>query len=149
MRSVVQGFVVLGVGLAFVGWAVAADLFVYPQKGQSAEQQNKDSYECYGWAKSQSGVDPGAPPPPAQAGQHARGAVGGAARGAALGAAVGAIGGDAGKGAAAGARWRRSNSNSRRRGARTTGRSPRAWKVAATPSAEPVLDANASRHRRQ
>jgi len=103
MRSVVQGFVVLGVGLVFMGWAVAADLFVYPQKGQSAEQQNKDSYECYGWAKSQSGVDPGAPPPSAQAGQHARGAVGGAARGAALGAAVGAIGGDAGKGAAAGA----------------------------------------------
>ena len=103
MRSVVQGFMVLAVSLAFVGWAVATGLFVYPQKGQSAEQQNKDSYECYGWAKSQSGVDPGAPPPPAQAGQHARGAVGGAARGAALGAAVGAIGGNAGKGAAAGA----------------------------------------------
>ena len=103
MRSVVQGVVVLSVSVVFVGWAIAQGLFVYPQRGQSTEQQNTDSYECYGWAKSQSGVDPGAPPPPAQAGQHARGAVGGAARGAALGAAVGAIGGDAGKGAAAGA----------------------------------------------
>ena len=83
--------------------SVSADVFVYPQKGQSSEQQNKDSYECYGWAKAQSGVDPGAPPPPAQVGQHSRGAVGGAARGAAVGAAVGAIAGDAGKGAAAGA----------------------------------------------
>ena len=103
MRSVVQGVVALGVGLALVGQAIAADLFVYPQKGQSPEQQNKDSYECYNWARAQSGVDPGAPPPPAQAGQHARGAVGGAARGAAVGAAVGAIAGNAGKGAAAGA----------------------------------------------
>src|SRR5213078_5029564 len=72
-----QGVVALGVGLALVGQAIAADLFVYPQKGQSPEQQNKDSYECYNWAKAQSGVDPGAPPPPAQPGQRARGAVGG------------------------------------------------------------------------
>ena len=103
MRGFVQGVMALGIGLALVSKATAAGPFVYPQRGQSPEQQNKDSYECYGWAKAQSGVDPGAPPPPAQAGQHARGAVGGAARGAALGAAVGAIGGNAGKGAAAGA----------------------------------------------
>lgn len=102
MRSVVQ-WVVLAAMVALAGRASAAGLFVYPQKGQSTEQQNKDSYECYGWAKAQSGVDPGAPPPPAQPGQHAGGTVGGAARGAALGAAVGAIAGDAGKGAAAGA----------------------------------------------
>src|SRR5881409_84412 len=102
MRGFVQGVMALGIGLALVSRATAAGPFVYPQRGQSPEQQNKDSYECYGWAKAQSGVDPG-PPPPAQAGQHARGAVGGAARGAALGAAVGAIGGNAGKGAAAGA----------------------------------------------
>jgi len=68
-----------------------------------ASSARTDAYECYNWAKAQSGVDPGAPPPPAQPGQRARGAVGGAPRGAALGAAVGAIAGDAGKGAAAGA----------------------------------------------
>jgi len=103
MKTVVQ-YVVAGTAtLALAGTGFAADVFVYPQKGQSAEQQNKDSYECYNWAKAQSGVDPGAPPPPAQPGQHARRVVGGAARGAGLGAAVGAIAGDAGKGAAAGA----------------------------------------------
>src|SRR6185503_18623833 len=94
--------VMLGVSLALVGRVMAAAPFVYPQKGQSTDQQNKDSYECYGWAKAQSGVDPGQPPAPARPGQHGRGALGGAARGAAMGAAVGAIGGDAGKGAAAG-----------------------------------------------
>ena len=93
----------VGIGLALVVSAMAADLFVYPQKGQSPEQQNKDSYECYNWARAQSGVDPGAPPAQARVGQNTRGAVGGAARGAALGAGVGAIAGDAGKGAAAGA----------------------------------------------
>jgi hypothetical protein len=103
MRGILQGVTALGIGLALVGSAMAAGPFVYPQRGQSPEQQNKDSSECYGWAKAQSGVDPGTPPPPAHAGQHARGAVGGAARGAGLDAKVGAIGGDAGKGAAAGA----------------------------------------------
>src|SRR5262249_60629016 len=91
------------VGLATVGIA-AAEVLAYPQKGQSPDQQNKASSECYTWARGQSGVDPGQPPPAAQPGQHARGTVGGAARGAALGAGVGAIAGDAGKGAAAGAR---------------------------------------------
>jgi hypothetical protein len=87
---------------AIAGSAVAGQ-YIYPTKGQSAEQQNKDSYECYGWAKAQSGVDPGAPPPPIDRGQRAGSTVGGAARGAALGAAVGGIAGNAGKGAAAGA----------------------------------------------
>jgi len=72
---------------------------VYPAKGQSPEQQQKDMAECNSWAMQQTG-GPGAPPPqPAATGQGVRGA----ARGAAVGAAAGAIGGDAGKGAAAGA----------------------------------------------
>ena len=104
MRHVMQWLV----GVALTGMVVSGAIgasgpFVYPQKGQSADQQKKDSNECYSWAKTQSGVDPGQPPPSGQPGQHARGAVGGAARGAAVGAAVGAIAGDAGKGAGAGA----------------------------------------------
>jgi OmpA family protein len=83
--------------------AQSTKTFVYPQKGQSPDQQAKDEAECRTWAKGQSGVNPDAPPPPAQVGSHARGTAGGAAKGAAVGAAVGAIGGDAGKGAAAGA----------------------------------------------
>jgi hypothetical protein len=72
-----------------------------PAKGQSAEQQSKDTAECRAIAVQQSGYDPAAAQPtaPAATGERARGA----ARGAAVGAAAGAIGGDAGKGAAAGA----------------------------------------------
>ncbi|HWZ62074.1 MAG TPA: DUF6515 family protein [Steroidobacteraceae bacterium] len=34
------------------------DLYVYPQQGQSAEQQANDKYECHKWSASQSGFDP-------------------------------------------------------------------------------------------
>jgi hypothetical protein len=84
-----------------------ADLMIYPNRGQSAQQQEKDKYECYSWAKQQTGFDPmeapraSAPPPQkeAQQGGFMRGAV----RGGAVGAIAGAIGDDAGKGAAIGA----------------------------------------------
>ncbi|MGW8273191.1 MAG: hypothetical protein ACWGN7_07375 [Thermodesulfovibrionales bacterium] len=90
------------------GNALGQELFIYPDKGQSAEQMEKDKYECYSWAKGQSGFDPmevptaTAPPPEAQAGS------GGALKGAAAGAIVcGAIGGitsgKVGKGALYGA----------------------------------------------
>jgi hypothetical protein len=86
--------------------ALAKDFYVYPQKGQSAQQQEKDEFECFKWAKQQSGFDPmsagsNTTAPPAQVTQG--GTVKGAARGAAVGAIGGAIGGDAGKGAAIGA----------------------------------------------
>jgi hypothetical protein len=42
--------------------AVAQDLYVYPKNGQSAEQTDKDKYECYNWAKNDSGFDPMAAP---------------------------------------------------------------------------------------
>ncbi|MBV8495282.1 MAG: hypothetical protein JO361_00725 [Gammaproteobacteria bacterium] len=34
------------------------DLFIYPQGGQSADQQASDKYECHKWANSQTGFDP-------------------------------------------------------------------------------------------
>ena len=34
------------------------DLYIYPQSGQSDEQQANDKYECHKWASSQSGFDP-------------------------------------------------------------------------------------------
>jgi hypothetical protein len=80
-------------------------LVIYPGKGQSPEQQNKDKGECHVWAVQQSGFDPAqaqapaAAPPSQPGGERVRGA----ARGAAVGAVGGAIAGDAGKGAAAGA----------------------------------------------
>jgi hypothetical protein len=82
--------------------APAVAQYVYPSKGQGAQQQ-KDQSDCHTWAVQQTGFNPGATPPPATAGAGARGAVRGAAGGAAVGAIGGAIGGDAGKGAAIGA----------------------------------------------
>jgi hypothetical protein len=85
----------------------------YPMQGQSAELQDRDRYECHGWAVNQSGFDPSMPntpphlqvqvtaaQPPAGTGV-AVGAVSGAAIGAAVsrpwetgqGALVGAVAG--------------------------------------------------------
>ena len=90
---------------AFVSAPTIAQQVIYPAKGQSAQQQQKDEAECYAWSKGQTGYDPAqatqyAAPPPQQnvGGERVRGA----ARGAAGGAAIGAIAGDAGKGAAIG-----------------------------------------------
>ena len=83
------------------------DLIIYPAKGQSNDQMEKDKFECYTWAKGQTGFDPMAmpqatSPPPQQ--EAKQGGVGrGAVRGGAVGLAAGAIAGDPGKGAAIGA----------------------------------------------
>ncbi len=89
------------------GPVLAQDLIVYPTKGQSQEQMEKDKFECYSWAKNQTGFDPmqtpqATTPPPPQEARHG-GVFQGGARGAAVGAVGGAIAGDAGKGAAIGA----------------------------------------------
>ena len=96
--------IVMGVlfmtGEAFAG----SDVFVYPSKGQTKEQQEQDEFACYKWAKEQTGFDPNQPMQQQAAAPPQQGAaVKGAARGAAIGAVGGAIGGDAGKGAAIGA----------------------------------------------
>jgi hypothetical protein len=90
--------------------AGAQEIFAYPTKGQSAEQQKQDRYECHVWASGQTGYDPSNPapaaaaaPPPPPPPPPQGGAVRGAARGAAVGAVGGAIAGDAGQGAAIGA----------------------------------------------
>ena len=110
MRITKRNIVLVGV-VALAGWVAngayaQTELFVYPEKGQSQEQTDKDKFECYNWAKEQSGFDPmqaptASSPPPEQT--TSGGVVRGAAGGAALGAIGGAIAGDAGKGAAIGA----------------------------------------------
>lgn len=97
--------VTLAAGLA-TGPAIAQQ-FIYPAKGQSPQQQQRDEGECYTWAKNRTGIDPvtgagmQAPPPSQQpTGEVARGVVGGAVRGAVIGEVAG---GDAGTGAAVGA----------------------------------------------
>ena len=112
--SVVAGalsiqLLVLGSG-AHVSCAQSLGMYVYPSKGQSQEQQDKDRYDCHRWAVQQTGFDPsrvnpGNPayldPQPYQPSQ--RHVLKGAARGTAMGVVGGAIAGNAGKGAAAGA----------------------------------------------
>jgi hypothetical protein len=85
----------------------ASRTFIYPARGQSAQQEEFDRGQCYSWAVQQSGFDPANPqvytPPPPTAGAPQGGLFRGAAGGAALGAVGGAIGGNAGEGAAIGA----------------------------------------------
>jgi hypothetical protein len=57
--------------LAVTCAAAAQKPIVYPSKGQSAKQQNKDDGECYVWAKQNTGYDPASPP--AQTGAAATG----------------------------------------------------------------------------
>ncbi len=37
------------------------DIYAYPQNNQSPDQQERDRYECNGWAVKQTGFDPSAP----------------------------------------------------------------------------------------
>lgn len=98
---------ILGIGLA-AGASLAQEVIVYPAKGQSAEQTEKDKFECYQWAKGQTGFDPMAPPtattppPPDEqpTSSAGKGMVGGAAAGALIG---GIADGNWGQGAAIGA----------------------------------------------
>ena len=102
-RSViVKGWVVTGTLLLATSSAWGQQVFIYPQKGQSPQQQAQDTGECQAWANQQTGGAMAAPPP-ASAPPPTASPVRGAARGAAVGAVGGAIGGDAGKGAAIGA----------------------------------------------
>lgn len=87
--------------------AFGQEMFIYPTKDQSQEQQEKDKFECYQWAKKSTGFDPmeaprATAPPPAK--EEPKGGVAkGAVRGGLIGLAAGAIADDAGKGAAIGA----------------------------------------------
>ena len=107
MKIVKIVLVCCGLALLFPLIAQAQDPIVYPSQGQSNEQVEQDKYQCYNWAKQQTGFDPmqvptaTSAPPPKQSEGH--GAVGGAARGALGGLAVGAIAGDKKKGAKIGA----------------------------------------------
>lgn len=91
---------------------VSTQVIFYPNKGQNAEQQDRDRYECYLWAMEQTGFDPSVPhlaphhrveivPEPAPGHDTAVGTAAGAVLGAVLsprgktveGAVVGAVAG--------------------------------------------------------
>src|SRR5216684_2155659 len=80
----VAGFTAVAFAVALSGCASSGNpqpsVFAYPAKGQTPEQQARDSSECQTWAKGQSGWDPTTD----------------TAKGVGIGAAVGALGGAAG-----------------------------------------------------
>jgi len=102
-------------------------LVVFPAKDQSAEKQSSDENACFGWAKTNTGIDPAAivpqpataqAPAPASSGGKEHAGARGAAKGAAGGALVGAVAGDAGTGAAVGATVGALSAGSKRRQAK-------------------------------
>ena len=109
MKKIILSVAVTVLVACFSDFASGQELVVFPAKGQSQEQMEKEKFDCYQWAKQETGFDPMQAQPQAQAAppqnQGPSGArIKGAARGAAVGAVVGEIANDdAGKGAAAGA----------------------------------------------
>mgnify|MGYP003407774976 CR=1 FL=1 len=100
MRSPLDKFVLMAL-LAAAAGSVAAQPYVFPSKGQSAEQQKKDEQYCYNWAVQQTGYNP-AYRQPAPSGTPSP-EPGSGAKGALVGGALGAIVGDSSKSAATGA----------------------------------------------
>jgi hypothetical protein len=86
----------MGLAMTTINISLVMAQFVYPQQGQSPQQQQTDESECSIWATQQTGYQP-------SASRSSDGALRGAARGAGVGAIGGAIAGDAGTGAAVGA----------------------------------------------
>jgi hypothetical protein len=100
------GVIILGL-VSLLGSALAQEPIIYPKKGQSNQRMEQDKFECYTWAKNQSGFDPLAPPkttsPPPVKEKSKVGALSGAVGGGLVGLAAGSLVSEAGKGAAIGA----------------------------------------------
>ena len=94
--------VLSGLVMAAINANSAMAQYIYPQRGQSPQQQQQDSIDCSNWATQQTGYRPSASSG-SSGGVVSDRALRGAARGAGLGAIGGAIGGNAGTGAAIGA----------------------------------------------
>src|SRR5210317_2556787 len=100
MKVIKWAFAVLVFAVFLVSHVQAQEIIVYPAKGQSQEQMEKDKFECYSWAKGQTGFDPmemptatSAPPPKKATSSTAGGVVKGGVGGGLLGTGVGAIAG--------------------------------------------------------
>jgi hypothetical protein len=111
MKKRIRWPAILVILTLFAGSALAQEPILYPKKGQSKQQMEKDKYDCYQWAKKETGFDPLAPAtastsPPVKEKTKAgpgRGAVGGGLVGLGVGALMSAPGKGAAIGAASGA----------------------------------------------
>ena len=94
MKRVMAGLIVIAFGITVAGCAgTQPSVYAYPAKGQTAEQQSRDTNDCQAWAKQQTGFDPTTDTAKGAGMGALIGALGGAAAGAAIGAAAGGIGG--------------------------------------------------------
>lgn len=103
---VIQLAILCGIGASAT--SAAQELMVFPNKDQTAEEQQQDEFTCYNWAKGETGFDPMVVPtatePPPQESATKQGGVGrGAVRGAAVGQLIGGDSSSTKSGAAAGA----------------------------------------------
>jgi hypothetical protein len=98
-------FIVLFCFVSGLFSTAGAEMFVYPAKGQSQEQQSKDEYACHQWAVQQTGFDPGKQQPVSSGKSDSGGGevIKGGAVGALLGLGIGSLAGQSGAGAAVGA----------------------------------------------
>ena len=91
MKKEIYLVAMISILILLAGPLFAQDPIIYPAEGQSRDQQERDEFECFRWARDQTGFDPMATPtatspPPSQEATR-----GGAGRGAIAGAATGAI----------------------------------------------------------
>ncbi len=91
----------IGLATATINTGSATAQYVYPERGQSPQQQQRDEIDCSNWATQQTGYRPSGNSG-SDGGIISDRALRGAARGAGIGAIGGLIGGDAGTGAAIG-----------------------------------------------
>lgn len=89
-RAFLIAFVIC-TSMLIVGTALAQEPFVFPAKGQSQDQIERDKFSCYQWAKNQSGFDPMQPPPASAPPPQSSAGINDTFKGAALGAGAGAL----------------------------------------------------------
>ena len=58
MKVIKWAFIALLFAVFLGSHVQAQEIIVYPAKGQSNDQMEKDKFECYSWAKGQTGFDP-------------------------------------------------------------------------------------------
>jgi outer membrane lipoprotein SlyB len=98
MKQMLILAILLFFSIFFAGAVLAQDPIVYPAKGQSEDQIEKDKYQCYSWAKKQTGFDPMKTPTTTSAPPAKEEKVWGAGKSGVAGGATGAIVGGIAKG---------------------------------------------------
>ena len=91
MKKEIYLVAMIGILVLLAGPLFAQDPIFYPAEGQSRDQQERDEFECFRWARDQTGFDPMATPTATSAPPSQEATRGGAGRGAVAGGAAGAI----------------------------------------------------------